>query len=142
MARALIVVRPPWATIRTPYQPEFVDHLKRLVDRGARRWSPAEKVWEVRDDYLDDVITLCREFFEPVTVRREAPPPPPPPPPGSSTDAHRTLHVTPDAPPEVIAAAWKALVKLHHPDTHSDDPEANRRTQLINVAYERLRGGR
>lgn len=32
------------------------------------------------------------------------------------SDAYRTLHLLPSAPPEVVQAAHRALVKLHHPD--------------------------
>jgi curved DNA-binding protein CbpA len=44
------------------------------------------------------------------------------------------LCVTPDAPPEVIAAAYRALSKLHHPDARGS---ASRMTAL-NLAYEAL----
>ena len=53
------------------------------------------------------------------------------------TDHYRTLQVTRDAEPEVIAKAYKALSLKHHPDvvpgTHRES--ANRRMRAINEAY-------
>lgn len=47
------------------------------------------------------------------------------------------LGVAQSARPEVIRAAWRALVKLYHPD-HNKAPEATAILQSINVAYEVL----
>lgn len=50
------------------------------------------------------------------------------------------LNVLPDADPLVIEAAYKALIKKHHPDKHSDDPaEAERKAADINHAFTVLR---
>lgn len=51
-------------------------------------------------------------------------------------DPFELLHVTPDAPPEVIAAAFRALAKLYHPDRNGQ--LATSRMAAINAAYERL----
>jgi curved DNA-binding protein CbpA len=49
---------------------------------------------------------------------------------------YRTLYVQPDAPPEVIKAAWRALMSARrvHPDLGGDHDEAVR----LNIAYEVL----
>jgi hypothetical protein len=50
---------------------------------------------------------------------------------GNRTDAPYTcLHVTPNAPPEVTEAAYRALAKIHHPDVGGSDAVMKR----INVA--------
>lgn len=53
-----------------------------------------------------------------------------------SLDHYRTLFVLPDAPPEVIKAAWRALMSARrvHPDLGGDHAEAVR----LNTAYEVL----
>lgn len=49
-------------------------------------------------------------------------------------DAYRTLHLDPSATPEVVEAAWKALIRAHHPDLGGDV----RRAQEINAAHDRI----
>jgi curved DNA-binding protein CbpA len=50
------------------------------------------------------------------------------------------LNVAPDADPAVIEAAYKALMKKHHPDVRSDDPESSRRIAAeINEAFHILK---
>ncbi len=53
---------------------------------------------------------------------------------------YQTLQVAPDAEPEVIAAAYRALAKKYHPD-RSDAPDAMSRMARLNVAYQSLRPG-
>jgi curved DNA-binding protein CbpA len=55
------------------------------------------------------------------------------------------LGVGPDAPPDEIKAAWRALARRHHPDVTGDDPElaqvATRKMAEINAAYATLTRG-
>lgn len=52
-------------------------------------------------------------------------------------DYYRVLQVDPSAEPEVIEAAYKALVKKYHPDRNRA-PEAEHRMAQINMAYDVL----
>lgn len=54
-------------------------------------------------------------------------------------DYYGELEVATHACQEVIAAAHKALSKMHHPDIHHGSLEATRRMQRINDAYDTLR---
>lgn len=47
---------------------------------------------------------------------------------------YESLHVTEDAPEEVIRAAYRALSLKHHPDRTGDSLESRRRMQAINDA--------
>jgi curved DNA-binding protein CbpA len=51
-------------------------------------------------------------------------------------DVYTVLHLLPDAPQEVIVAAYRALARRYHPDGQS--PQLNRMKEL-NLAYERVR---
>jgi curved DNA-binding protein CbpA len=53
-------------------------------------------------------------------------------------DPYRTLGVSPDAPDEELHAAYRRLVKLHHPDRNGGSAEATRRFQEIQDAYDRV----
>ncbi len=55
-----------------------------------------------------------------------------------SEDYCAVLRVLPSAEQEVITAAYRALAKKYHPDTHSDDALAERRLKELNEAYEVL----
>lgn len=48
---------------------------------------------------------------------------------------YEDLHVTEDAPDEVIRAAYRALSLKHHPDTSGDRPQSKWKMQRINDAY-------
>ncbi|MTI93934.1 MAG: J domain-containing protein [Firmicutes bacterium] len=50
------------------------------------------------------------------------------------SEYHKILGVAPDAPPEVIKAAFRALMKIHHPDV-GGKPE---RARMIEEAYRKL----
>ena len=56
----------------------------------------------------------------------------------SDQDHYAVLQVHPEAEPEVIAAAYRSLAQLYHPD-RNPSPEAGPRMVQINLAYEVLR---
>lgn len=53
-------------------------------------------------------------------------------------DYYSVLGVSPDAEAEVIAAAYKALMRKYHPDTNKS-PDAAAKAQALNAAYETLK---
>jgi len=53
-------------------------------------------------------------------------------------DLYARLEVAVDASPEAIELAWRALLKLHHPDVAGDGAEALERAKRINVAHDWL----
>jgi hypothetical protein len=53
-------------------------------------------------------------------------------------DYYKVLQVDPAADPDIIAVAYKRLARKYHPDTNPS-PEATRRMQAINAAYQVLR---
>lgn len=49
--------------------------------------------------------------------------------------AYQELHLTPGAPPEVVEATWKALMKAHHSDAVGGDDS---RAKKINAAHDTI----
>src|SRR3989442_15220093 len=56
----------------------------------------------------------------------------------SQEDYYKVLQVDPAADPDIIAVAYKRLARKYHPDTNPS-PEATRRMQALNTAYQVLR---
>ena len=50
-------------------------------------------------------------------------------------DPYRMLQVIPDAEPEVIQAAYRALARKHHPDVGGSEMQM----AMLNAAWETLR---
>lgn len=53
-------------------------------------------------------------------------------------DPYQVLGVSPDASPDEIKKAYRALAKKYHPDLHPNDPEAARKMNEINSAYDQI----
>ncbi len=53
-------------------------------------------------------------------------------------DLYARLEVGPEAPPEAIELAWRALLRKHHPDVAGEDSGALERAKRINVAHDWL----
>ena len=53
-------------------------------------------------------------------------------------DPYHILGVTGDATQEEVKKAYRKLAKKYHPDLHPDDPDASRKMNEINEAYDML----
>lgn len=63
---------------------------------------------------------------------------------GSVESAYAALHLLPTAPAEVVRAAQRALVKMHHPDaggTHAAAVAINRAVDIIHIYQSTARSG-
>jgi hypothetical protein len=125
--------------LKTDWVDAFGPALKAKIPRGGREWDPQLGVWIIEPAWEADMRHVIDEFYD---LSLE-----------SSVDAvgapqeevkkipdwdRRKLYVTDDAPAEVVDAAYKALVKVHHPDKGGS---ADRMSE-INVAYDKVRSKR
>ena len=131
----------------------------------AKPINPLEELLdELRDralDWVEDILEGSTERLK-ATARTITPPHSPRPPQGrkkrvqgASTGqrqaarpappskpirtAYTVLGVTPDAEPEVLAAAYRAMSRKYHPDLHPGDKKAENRMLELNAAWEILK---
>ncbi len=123
----------------------FLAFKSRFRQRFAPRWSRADRAWFVPTSErapLRDWLTLHVGADDLVWVDELDPRARaygytrPSPLDDPLSDAYRTLHLLPSAPPEVVQAAHRALVKLHHPDVAGGEHAS---AVLINNAMATIR---
>jgi hypothetical protein len=137
-----------WVWVKFSYDADVIDRIK-CLDKDKREWDGDNKQW----GFDLDLFTQNEAFLFPSTLfkRVDAPPtqsssrqktkPPPytPPPPQRPQAAPSgpwvALWLLPGAPKEVIEAAYRALIRKHHPDVGGDEETAKR----INAAYAQLK---
>lgn len=150
--------------VEVPRNDQWASALRFMVPTSARTWHQNEKIWTIEDRYYRVVREITAHYFpslRDLTLYEKIPSAPR----GwqskwnrwlSSDDAgpgqkdegggtapassgpYAVLCVTPDAPPEVIKASYKALSKIFHPDKGDNGDEE--RMAEINSAMDELKG--
>lgn len=118
--------------ISFPFDRLLVDRFKIDVPAYARTYVPETKTWLFESAYAARAVHLLQERFP--DARVESAPDQDVATVSDHESEYLTLFVIPDAPPEVVKAAYRALSKLYHPDRGGDVTAMQR----INDAYERL----
>lgn len=128
--------------LQFPFNKPLVELLKLEIPFPYREWHPETKTWVVDNIYATRAIGLLRQAYPEAVIFGQQHVPPSRPDPIRQTDSHfAALHLLPSAPACVIEAAYKALVKEHHPDrapAHKRE-QAHEAMIALNAAYERLR---
>src|SRR5262249_22763061 len=108
----------------------LIEELKARVPSGQRNYDPESKSWPVRDEaLLNDWVEFAKRLGATPEWRNERRVP------SGHENAFVTLHLLPTAPPELVKAAHRELVKLHHPDRGGDLETM----QKVNAAYDLLK---
>lgn len=102
--------------LHSPYDPEFVAGLKQAIPAFYRTWVKERRCWLIADPYirhlliyLDRTGVEIEDDREPATIaHRELPSP--------VRQAFDVLYCAYTAPLTVVEGAYRALVKVHHPD--------------------------
>ncbi len=145
----------------TPYNQSWVEAIKAVIPQSRRKWTGGQE-WSFDPMYYSCIRTIIEHHFgtaytdatggvsEPQTSewverwnvykdgvhkQHERESYVPPPRQMKTVTAYQTLYVTPNAPKEVVTAAWRALSKLHH-EANGGDQEVLAR---INAAHTELK---
>jgi hypothetical protein len=136
-----------WFGIHLRYSPtrtpEFIKELKGTVAPRCYWYDPETWTWWVVAKLAEVAVEIAGKHFGFVCARLPPPPEPAPAPESQAdplladpwTTPWAALRVLPGAPREVVDAAYRALVKLHHPDLNGGDGEQMKR---INDARDRV----
>ena len=133
------------AEVRAPYNEDFKEFLKQHIPWQFREWRPVEKAWWVSREYVSDLLDMCHHFFAHVEevngstdytghAHRKKEPPPKRPSTKQYKGPHATLYLLPEAPKEVVKAAYRVLAKTLHPDLGGSNGEM----QELNRAYKEI----
>jgi len=117
-----------------PYNAVFIRRLKDEVPAHARSYDPEAKAWFVDVPYAPRIIALFRRTFPDAHIDQDEPARPEPNRERGITTMYGTLCLTAEAPPELVASAYRILAKLHHPDRGGNDE----RMRQINAAYRQI----
>jgi DnaJ-domain-containing protein 1 len=114
-----------------------LEALKQEIPRRFRKFDPARRRWFIDKDCQAELKRWARRMrfevgadviYEEKAGHARSPA-------GHRlSDAYATLHLLPNAPPELVKAAYRCLAMIHHPD-RGGETEA---MQRINSAYARL----
>lgn len=160
---ATITYRDVDAKIEVPFAQPFVDAVKARIPSDFRRYEPHNRTWFVYVPYIEEARRLCalyypelqelnREAFdereERAKARREEDEArrqqaygsrgygnPQQANPHAENDPYTRLHVTRDAPKEVVDATYRALARKAHPDAGG----STQAMQALNAAYDEIK---
>ena len=116
----------PHVVVEFDYHPALVAALKQAIPKSYRRWDPERGAWLIGREFWPTARRVFATFG--LLAREEV----------QVSEPWHVLYLRPGAPAELVEAAYKTLAKLHHPDVGG----SNDRMREINLAYERLQGGR
>ena len=116
----------------------FIADLKDAVPYKFRTYDPAAKEWRVWGGFEELAIALLVESFPDAELPSRAHSHAKPQTRHAGSDHFQILHLLPSAPPELIAAAYRTLAKLSHPDVGGDSATMRRLTEAHEALSRRL----
>ena len=112
-----------WVRVVAPWNQDFLDELKDTFQPSFRRWEPEAKQWLINDIYLEDIILLCKKYFDDVETDLTSDEP---------TRENLFAQVFEVIPKSYQKLVYRALTQAIHPD-HGG---SNGLMAQLNNAYE------
>ena len=116
----------------------FIADLKDAVPYRCRTYDPAVKEWRVWSGFEELAIALLVRHFPDAEIPSRARTRATIATRHTGSDHFQILHLLPSAPPELIAAAYRTLAKLNHPDVGGDATTMRRLTEAHDALSRRL----
>jgi len=113
-----------WVDVVSPYNADYIEDLKTVIQPSHRKWDPNQKVWRVSEIYLEELVGLLKMHFDEVTTNlTEAD--------TAAIDVNIFNEVFNIIPKEYRDKTYFALCQALHPD-HGGNEE---QMKLLNKAY-------
>ena len=62
-----------WVDVVSPYNADYIEDLKTVIQPSHRKWDPNQKVWRVSEIYLEELVGLLKMHFDEVTTNLTEP---------------------------------------------------------------------
>jgi len=107
-----------------PRNVKFEDFLRNVLKPDLRAWSPTRRCWVVVPEAVGLIRKVASDYFEDIYFTEKIP-----------NSNYEILYLLPEAPIEVVKAAYKVLVKKYHPDSSTAD---HKKFLEISEAYKKI----
>lgn len=57
-----------WVDVHSPYNKEYVETLKTVIQPSHRKWDAEQSVWHVNQIYLEELVGILKMYFDEVTT--------------------------------------------------------------------------
>mgnify|MGYP001572623597 CR=1 FL=1 len=117
---------PGWLKVVTPYQKDFVEDLKTIIQPSHRKWDPIERVWHVNELFLEELAGLLKMYFDEVSTDLGQPSQPP------DNMFIQVFSALKGMPNNNLDGVYRALAIAVHPDHGGSDDLMTK----LNQAYQ------
>jgi len=119
-----------WVNVSMPYDPKCIEDIKSWIESSGRRWNPDTKFWEVKEIYLEQLITILKKHFGDNIIQNLT---------TEDTSSKNlfvpvfeALKVLPNGKMDQV---YRSLAKACHPDVGGTDALM----KLLNEAYQKVK---
>ena len=100
-----------WVDVVSPYDPDYIEDLKTVIQPSHRIWDKDQRVWHVNEMFLEELVGLLQMHFDEVTTDLVEPAEP-----ATSNMFKPVFEALKGMPDGAIDKVYKSLAFALHPD--------------------------